>query len=120
MADEWVAVATVEELSENGRKLVEIDDTIEIAVFHVDGAYYAIDNSCPHAHFPLIRGHLRDNVIICPYHCWDFDLTTGDSPTFEGVYVLTYPTRVVGDRVEINLAGSGREPYRPTAERYRR
>jgi len=52
------------------------DDRI-IAVFQVDGRFFAIDGICPHAGGPLASGCLTGTVVTCPWHGWQFDVTTG-------------------------------------------
>ncbi len=49
----------------------------DIAVFCVDDEYFAIDNACPHAGFPLSEGLLEGHTIICTAHGWEFDVRTG-------------------------------------------
>ncbi|MGE0710996.1 MAG: Rieske (2Fe-2S) protein [Planctomycetota bacterium] len=48
-----------------------------VAVFNVDGAFHAVENTCPHAGGPLGEGDLRGAVVSCPWHQWPFDVTTG-------------------------------------------
>ena len=48
-----------------------------VAVFNADGAFHAMDGICPHAGGPLANGVLRGNVITCPWHGWQFDVTSG-------------------------------------------
>jgi nitrite reductase/ring-hydroxylating ferredoxin subunit len=50
-----------------------------IAIFNVGGAFYALDNACPHAAGPLGAGRLEGFVVVCPIHHWAFDLRTGCS-----------------------------------------
>lgn len=102
MAERWVSVAKIDEIPVGERKVVTVDDE-EICIFNIEGKLYAIDNPCPHASFPLHRGHLTGKVILCPFHCWDFDVETGASPTIPGAYVMTWPTRVQGDRIELEV-----------------
>ena len=49
-----------------------------IAVFHIDGAFYACDESCPHAGGPLHQGFLSGTEVSCPWHGWTFDLAEFD------------------------------------------
>ena len=49
----------------------------EIAVFNVDGTFYAIENTCCHRGGPLGEGELEGAVVTCPWHGWEFDVTTG-------------------------------------------
>lgn len=88
------AVATVGELPPGARKIVEIGGR-SIGVFNVGGRFYALRNTCPHQGAPLCRGRLggtmapgapgeytpeRDGLILaCPWHGWEFDITTGRS-----------------------------------------
>ena len=48
-----------------------------VAVFNVDGTFHAMDGICPHAGGPLAKGVLRENVVTCPWHGWQFDVATG-------------------------------------------
>ncbi len=74
------------------RRIVEVRGR-SIGVFNVDGAYYALRNTCPHQGGPLCQGTLtgtmipsepgnyvygmENRVLRCPWHCWEFDITTG-------------------------------------------
>jgi nitrite reductase (NADH) small subunit len=49
----------------------------EIAVFNVDGIFYAITNTCPHQGGPLAEGWIEGAVVTCPWHAWCFDVRTG-------------------------------------------
>ncbi len=75
-----------------------------IAVFKVDGALLAIDDRCPHQEASLAEGELDGHEVLCPLHCWAFDLRTGerkDAPT--GHRVRTYATKRQGDEVLVAL-----------------
>jgi nitrite reductase/ring-hydroxylating ferredoxin subunit len=48
-----------------------------IAIFNVDGKYFALDGICPHAGGPLAKGILDGCVVTCPWHGWQFDVSTG-------------------------------------------
>lgn len=82
------------ELPPGERKIVEVGRR-SIGVFNVNGAYYAIRNSCPHQAAPLCQGKVtgtalpsqpgeylwgrEGEVVRCPWHGWEFDITTGRS-----------------------------------------
>ncbi|HEU5180058.1 MAG TPA: Rieske 2Fe-2S domain-containing protein [Candidatus Polarisedimenticolia bacterium] len=51
-----------------------------LALFNVEGEFFAVDNSCPHRGGPLGEGHLQGKIVTCPWHGWQFDLCTGVSP----------------------------------------
>lgn len=49
----------------------------KIAIFNVNGQFYAVKDPCPHAGHPLSNGHIIQNVLSCPGHNWQFNLETG-------------------------------------------
>ena len=78
-------------------------DNKQIALFHVDGAFYAIDNTCAHRGGPLGEGSLEGAVVTCPWHGWEYDVTSGACQTVETVQVTTYPVRVEGDQLVVEV-----------------
>src|SRR5262245_10743333 len=74
----------------------------ELALFNVDGTFYAIDNTCPHRGGPLGEGELEGCVVTCPWHAWQFDLSTGESIT-DDMSVVRHETRIEGDDVLVAL-----------------
>jgi 3-phenylpropionate/trans-cinnamate dioxygenase ferredoxin subunit len=88
------AVCRTEELPPGERKIVAVAGR-SIGVFNVNGVYYALRNACPHRHAPLCLGRVRGlvladqpydvrveregEIIACPWHGWEFDITTGRS-----------------------------------------
>lgn len=78
--DGFKLVCNIEEIKENRGKKFIIDDE-EIAVFFVNGKYYATSNMCPHQHARIIYdGFIEENNVVCPAHGWEFDLITGKQP----------------------------------------
>jgi nitrite reductase/ring-hydroxylating ferredoxin subunit len=89
-----VAVCAVADLPPGQRTIVAVDGR-SIGVFNVHGRYYALRNLCPHRRAPLCLGRIRGlissdgpydvrverdgEIIACPWHGWEFDLTTGRS-----------------------------------------
>ena len=62
-----------------------------VAVFNVEGTFYAIDNECSHRGGPLGEGDLEGNVVLCPWHAWRWDVTTGANVNNPAVKVACYP-----------------------------
>lgn len=62
-----------------------------VAIFNVGGTYHAVDNACPHRGGPLGEGDLRGTVVTCPWHGWDWDVTTGANANNPGVRVACHP-----------------------------
>ena len=91
------------EIPPGGTKVVQVRNHA-IALFNMGGAFYALDNTCPHQGGPLGEGYLEANgVISCPWHGWTFDLKTGVSPIDPDVRVACYPVRIVDGDILIDL-----------------
>lgn len=98
---EWVDVARVEELAPGTHRVVEADD-VQIAVFNVDGRYYAIEDLCSHEAYPLAEGELDGETITCPAHGARFCLRTGEAlsaPAYAPV--PTFPVRVQDGMIQV-------------------
>jgi len=81
---------------------VEIEGQ-RIALFNVDGNVYAIDDVCPHQGGPLGEGALSGCYVTCPWHAWDFDVTTGELDGDPETQVETFDVRVEGGDILIRL-----------------
>lgn len=100
----WIDVAEAE-LPEGARRLIRREGH-EIAVFRIDGAVYAIDDSCPHAGGSLVLGALDGTVVTCRAHGLRFDVRTGCQPGLTGLRTRSYPVRVRDGRLEIDIGPS--------------
>jgi len=97
----FVTVARVGEIPEGGVKVVRIDDQ-PIALFHVDGGYYATDDVCTHDGGPLAEGKIQGDVIECPRHGARFNIKTGDVLCLPAISpVATYEVEVEGDEIRV-------------------
>ncbi len=79
---------------------------IEIAIVNVGGTFYAIDDICSHAEASLSEGEVdvEELSIECPRHGSAFDLETGQPRALPAtVPIATFPVKVEGDRVMIEL-----------------
>ncbi len=99
----FVKVARTGELAPGRGKLVEVSGK-KIALFQVEGDYYAIDDECSHQGGPLSEGDLDGKEVTCPWHGAIFDVTTGEAlgpPAPKGV--TRYRVRVSGESIEIEI-----------------
>ena len=79
---ELVKIATVDEVSVNSSKLVEIEG-IRIALFNLNGEFYAIEDICTHDGGPLVEGEIvNGHEVRCPRHGARFDIRTGAALSF--------------------------------------
>jgi nitrite reductase/ring-hydroxylating ferredoxin subunit len=74
-----------------------------LALFNVEGVYYAIDNACPHRGGPLGEGDVDGALVACPWHGWRWDVTTGANANNPAVRVACYSVSVDGDRIVVDL-----------------
>lgn len=113
-------VAEVAEIPEGGRLIVTIKGR-EIGIFHIKGNFYALLNYCFHQGGPLCAGFLdgtfvsgRDTnwkpqwvqegeILICPWHYTEFDITTGRNLAFPNRRAQTYPLRVEAGKLYLGL-----------------
>lgn len=101
MSERYVSVARVGEIPEGGVKVVYVDE-VPVAVFHIDGAYHAIEDLCTHDGGPLADGVLEGCVIECPRHGARFDVRTGAVLAMPAtVPVPAYDVRVEGDDIQV-------------------
>ena len=97
----FVKVGTRSELPPGSKQLAEIDGR-PIAVFNVDGSFYAIDDVCTHDGGPLAEGELSGCEIMCPRHGARFDVRTGKALCMPAVEpVAVYATEVRGDDIYV-------------------
>ena len=97
----WIDVAPTSEFAPGTWRSVDLEGS-SVAVFNLDGEYYAIEHVCTHDGGPVAEGHLEGCIIECPRHGATFDVRTGAALTFPAVSpVTTYAVRVVGDDVQV-------------------
>jgi nitrite reductase/ring-hydroxylating ferredoxin subunit len=99
-----VKIAQTDELSPGSGKVVDADGR-SIALFNVEGAFHAIENTCTHRGGPLGEGDLNGEIVTCPWHGATFNVKTGavtSSPA--GTGVRSFVVKVEGNDVLVELA----------------
>jgi NAD(P)H-dependent nitrite reductase small subunit len=100
---QFVKVATTDEIAPGTGKQVEVNGK-QIALFNVDGSFYAIDNTCTHRGGPLAEGLVEGEEVTCPWHGARYNVKTGavlSPPAPKGV--VTYNVRAQGNEVEVEV-----------------
>jgi len=98
---EWTDVAPVADFPAGAVRSVDVDGTA-IAVFNLDGQYYAIEDLCSHEAETLSGGEVEGEEVICPRHGAHFCIPTGEAlspPAYEPV--ATFPVRVEWGMVQV-------------------
>jgi len=97
-----IKVARTSDVAPGRGALVQVDGR-EIALFNVEGCFYAIDAICPHQGGPLQDGDIEGESVICPLHDYDFNLKTGESSVAPDLRVMTFPVTIEGEEVFLDL-----------------
>lgn len=74
-----------------------------VAVFNVNGEFHAIHNTCLHRGGPLGEGGLDGSVVTCPWHGWQYDVTTGVSHTNPNAKVKKFSCKVEGSDILVEM-----------------
>jgi len=78
-------------------------DGKNIALANVEGKLFAINNICLHRGGPLGEGELEGQVVVCPWHGWKYDVTTGKLTTNPTVGVQCYVVEIRGDDIYVDI-----------------
>lgn len=94
----WVRVASVAEVPSGTAKEIHAADRI-VALFNLQGEFFALDGICPHQGGPLGDGELEGCTLTCPWHGWQFNVRDGKSLLNPGIEQDSFPVRVDGNEV---------------------
>jgi nitrite reductase/ring-hydroxylating ferredoxin subunit len=102
MAD-FIEVARLDQIPPGSGMSFTVADK-EVAIFNVDGAVYAMEDSCLHKGASLGTGKLEGNVVTCRAHGWRYDVTTGSTMNVPGYGVASYPAKIENGKILIAVA----------------
>src|SRR6187549_1238243 len=77
----WIEVGRVDDLPAGYSKTINLPEGRELALYNVDGEFYATENFCPHKGAPLSEGTLCGHIVECGWHGWQFDVRSGECLT---------------------------------------
>ncbi len=97
-----VTVAKVSKIPNGGSAVVTVLQR-DVAIFNVNGAFFAVDDFCPHMGASLSGGYVEDGCVTCPWHFWRFRLSDGSWADNPKVKISAYPIHIVGDDVQLEL-----------------
>jgi len=98
-----IKVAETKDVAPGSAKVVEAEGR-SIALFNVAGTFHAIDNTCSHEGGPLGEGELFGEVVTCPWHNAEFNVTTGEAlspPAYESV--RRFPVKIQGNDILVEV-----------------
>ena len=74
-----------------------------VALFNVNGTFYAMSNTCLHRGGPLGQGFLDGQTVTCPWHSWQYDVATGENVVNREMKVASYPVKVEDGQVLVKV-----------------
>jgi 3-phenylpropionate/trans-cinnamate dioxygenase ferredoxin subunit len=98
---DWITVVKAEELAPGQWRTADVDGTA-VAVFNVDGEYYAIEDVCTHDGGQLTGGSVEGRQVVCPRHGARFCIRTGEAltpPAYEPT--AKFPVRVHEGEIQV-------------------
>ncbi|WP_137287770.1 Rieske (2Fe-2S) protein [Halorussus salinisoli] len=116
-------IVAEEELADGERVVVQIEGR-EICVFNIDDEFFAYANWCAHQAGPACEGNITgtttacfdeeslevelayekdDQILNCPWHGWEYDVTTGECLSRQKVQLPQYPVKVEDGNVVVSL-----------------
>lgn len=98
----FVKVASTNDLKPGEGKVVNVNGT-DVALFNVDGEFFAINNTCIHRGGPLGEGFLEEDVVTCPWHGWRYNVKTGQNAIMPNMHVAKYNVKVEGNDVLVAI-----------------
>ncbi len=104
-------LCSIDEMPEGDIKAFTVNG-VHLAVFRYNAEFFAVDNRCPHMGYPLSKGSVKDGILICHWHHWQFDLRTGGCFLGGGDDVKSFPMEVSDSKLYVGLAKDESEDTR--------
>jgi len=116
-------VAPADDL-DDGDRVVALLEGRPIAVFNIDGEYHAYTNWCAHQGGPACEGIItgtttaafdqesletelewsrEGEILACPWHAWEYDVTTGECLSRETVRLIAHEVHVDDGEIVVSL-----------------
>ena len=106
--ERWFLACKTNELRTEAREVLEVFiEQRVIAIFKTEDGYFATDGMCAHQGGPLAKGAVDGNCVTCPWHGWQYDVTSGKNMLTGRKMLSTYPVEIRGDEVWLALPISG-------------
>ncbi|MEU4893303.1 Rieske 2Fe-2S domain-containing protein [Streptomyces sp. NPDC044780] len=120
----WTLVARSDDVAEGGRQVIELGNDVQIGLFRFKGKLYAYENLCPHQGGPACQGRMVDGVrerieeggrsaglafdkddphIVCPWHGFEYRLTTGEHAGVPSIRLRGFGVREEGGDIHVAL-----------------
>jgi nitrite reductase/ring-hydroxylating ferredoxin subunit len=95
-------LASLAELKPGTMTDFELGDRL-VVICNVGGEVHAMDGRCPHRGGPLGQGALHGQMVVCPWHAWEFDCVTGQNDYNPELRQTKYAVRLDGSDILVDL-----------------
>jgi len=102
----WARAGNASDFAEGKGRTLRLQGR-RIAIFRYADQFYALDAVCPHTGADLGLGRVKNRRVTCPDHGWTFDLSTGCMPGADEIAVRSFPVKIEGEQVFVELGGAG-------------
>ncbi len=100
---DWTEAARLQDIPPGEAIEVVVDGAI-LALINVDGDIHALDGMCAHQGGPIGKGAVKGCTLTCPWHGWQYDVTTGRQLLSEHIRQRRYPVRIEGDTISVRMS----------------
>jgi 3-phenylpropionate/trans-cinnamate dioxygenase ferredoxin component len=98
-----IKVAVKEEIIRGKGKELNVKG-LRIALFNVNGKYFAVEALCRHQDGSLAPGKIDGEIVECPLHSWHYNVRTGELLDYlEGVKLVTYEVETKGNDIYVDV-----------------
>jgi nitrite reductase/ring-hydroxylating ferredoxin subunit len=97
-----VVAGSESEIPDGERKIIKVEG-LSIGVFHHEGGWYALRNSCQHRGGPVATGELKDGILTCPLHGYQYRVTDGELLSDPSAHLEMYPVEVRDGEVHLKI-----------------
>jgi nitrite reductase (NADH) small subunit len=98
----WQQITSVEQCPPGNGLEVVVGERI-VALFNVNGNFFALDGVCPHQGGPLAEGEISGCIVTCPWHGWQFDVRTGHHQLHRTMIQPRFETKVEAGSVWVDV-----------------
>jgi Fe-S cluster biogenesis protein NfuA/nitrite reductase/ring-hydroxylating ferredoxin subunit len=102
LTSSWVKVATIEQVPELGVLAVQLAGT-SLILYRQGVTFKCYRNACAHLGNPLEDGKVKNGVITCPFHGFEYNLETGKCLIVPDISLQSYPVKIKGDNIFVRL-----------------
>jgi nitrite reductase (NADH) small subunit len=99
---QFIKAAKRRDISEGSGKTIEAGGR-RLALFHANGQFYAMDNTCMHRGGPLGDGEVYGTRVVCPWHGWEYDFSTGCNVDDPSMRLTCFAVKVEGDDILVQI-----------------